>query len=192
MHDDYPLDQEKLAVSTDMLSKYCKKTADKYEIKVGDVKQLIPHLGKKTKYVLHYRNLQLYFSLEMKLTKTHRLSKCKQSDWMKKYIDFNTEKRKNAANNFEKYLFKSMINSAYGKAMETLQKRINVRLVNSPEYFLKYTNKQTYITQKVFSKKYAAIHEIKPVLVLNKPIYVGFTALELSRWLIYDFYYNFI
>ena len=71
MHDDYPLDQEKLAVSTDMLSKYCKKTADKYEIKVGDVKQLIPHLGKKTKYVLHYRNLQLYFSLEMKLTKAH-------------------------------------------------------------------------------------------------------------------------
>ena len=89
----------------------------------------------------------------MKLTKTHRLPKFKQSDWMKKYIDFNTEKRKNAANDFEKYFFKLMINSAYGKAMETLQKRINVRLVNSVEYFLKYTNKQTYVTQKVFSKK---------------------------------------
>ena len=73
----------------------------------------------------------------MKLTKTHRLPKCKQSDWMKKYIDFNTEKRKNAANNFKKYFFKSMINSAYGKAMETLQKRINVRLVNSAEHFFK-------------------------------------------------------
>ena len=130
-----------------------KKIADKYEITVGDVKQLIPDLGKKTKYVLHYRNLQLYFSLEMKLTKTHRLPKFKQSDWMKKYIDFNTEKRKNAANDFEKYFFKLMINSAYGKAMETLQKRINVRLVNSVEYFLKYTNKQTYVTQKDFSKK---------------------------------------
>ena len=192
MHDDYPLDQEKLAVSTDMLSKYCKKTADKYEIKVGDVKQLIPHLGKKTKYVLHYRNLQLYFSLEMKLTKTHRLSKCKQSDWMKKYIDFNTEKRKNAANDFEKDFFKLMINSVYGKTVENLRKRINVQLVSNVEDFLKYFSKPTYITHKIFGKDYAAIHEIKPVLILNKPIYVGFTVLDLSKWKMYDFHYNFI
>ena len=85
-----------------MLSDYCKKIADKYEIKVGDVKKLVPNLVSKTKYIVHYRNLQLHLFLKMKLTQIHRELKFKQSDWMKKYIDFNTEKRKNAANRFEK------------------------------------------------------------------------------------------
>ena len=100
LHNDYPLAPEKLAVTNDMLSKYCKEIADKYDIKVGDVKKLIPNLGNKTKYVLHYRNLQLYLSLGMKLTKIHRVLKFKQSNWMKKYINFNTKKRPNAANSF--------------------------------------------------------------------------------------------
>ena len=90
-----------------MLSDYCKKIADEYEIKIGDVKKLIPSLGIKTNYVLHYKNLQLYLPLGMKLTKIHRVLKFKQSDWMKKYIDFNTEKRTNAANSFEKDFFLS-------------------------------------------------------------------------------------
>ena len=93
LHDDYPLAAEKLAVTNDMLSKYCKSIADKYEIKVGDVKKVIPNLGNKTKYVVHYKNLQLYLSLGMKLTKIHRVLQFKQSDWMNKYIDFNTKKK---------------------------------------------------------------------------------------------------
>ena len=77
-----------------------------------------------------------------------------------------------------------MINSVYGKTY--------VRLVNNKSDFLKYTSKPTHITHKIFGKNYAVIHEIKPVLTLKKPIYVGFTVLELSTWLMYDFHYNFV
>ena len=153
------------------MSDYCKKIADEYRIKVNDVKKLIPNLGDKTDYVLHYRNLQLYLSLGMKLTKIHKVLKFKQSDWMKKYINFNTEKRTNAANSFEKDF----------KTMENLQKIITVRLENNEKDFLKYTSRTTHITHKIFDKNYAAIHEIKPVLTLSKPIYVGFTVHELSK-----------
>ena len=73
-----------------------------------------------------------------------------------------------------------MINSIYGKT-ENLRKRINVRLVHNAKNFLKYTSWPTYVTHKLFDKDYAAIHEIKSVLVLNKPIYVGFTVLNLSK-----------
>ena len=88
--------------------------------------------------------------------------------------------------------FKLMINSVYGKIMENLRKRINMRLINNEEGFLKYTSRPTHMTHKIVGKDYAAIHEIKPVLILNKPVYVGFTFLDLSKWKMYDFHYNFI
>ena len=76
--------------------------------------------------------------------------------------------------------------------MENLQKRIKVRLVNNEKEFLKYTSRPTYITYKIFNKNCAAIHKIKSLLLLNKPIYAGFTVLDLSKWKVYDFHYNFI
>ena len=105
LHNNYPLAPEKRAVTNDMLSKYCKEIADKYDIKVGDVKKLIPNLGNKTKYVVHYRNLHLYLSLGMKLTKIHRALKFKQSDRMKKYIDFNTRLFKGITSNHNGYFY---------------------------------------------------------------------------------------
>ena len=101
------------------MSDCCKKIADEYGIKVGDVKKSIPNLGNKLNYVIHYRNFHLNLSLGMKLTKIHKVLKFKQSDWMKKYIDFNTEKKTNPDNSFEKGFFKLMINSVYGKTMES-------------------------------------------------------------------------
>ena len=83
LHNDYPLCQEKIEISVDMLSRYCDDIANKYGIKVAGIKKLIPNLSNKVKYVVHYRNLQYYLSLEIKLIKVHRILKLKQSNWLK-------------------------------------------------------------------------------------------------------------
>ena len=93
LHNDYPLTPERIAIPYEMLSDYCKKIADKYGIKIVGIKELIPNLGDKTNYVVHYENLQLYLSLGVKLPKIHRVLKFKQFDWMKIYIDINTGKK---------------------------------------------------------------------------------------------------
>ena len=98
LHNDYPLAPEKMKVSKDMLSDYCLSIAEKYDVNVGDVAKLIPNLRDKSCYVLHYRTLQLYVSLGMVVNKIHRVLKFKQSDWLKRFVMFNTAKRMNAAN----------------------------------------------------------------------------------------------
>ena len=85
-----------------------------------------------------------------------------------------------------------MNNSTFGKAMENLRKRINVRLVNNAKDYFHYTNKRIFVSQKTFNKNFIAIHEIKPGLTLDKPIYVGFTILDLSKYLMYEFHYKYI
>ena len=192
LHNDYPLAPEKLEITQNMLSKYSSDIANEYGIKIGGADKLVPNLGDKSKYVVHYRNLQLYLSLGMKLTKVHRILKFEQSDWFKKYIDFNTYNRKNAANSFKKDFFNLMNNSVFGKTMENLRKRINVELINNAKEYVKHVSKPSFISQKMFSKNFVAIHKIKPVLRLNKPIYVGFSILDLSKLLMYGFHYKYI
>ena len=92
LHNDYPVCPEKVKVSNDMLSGYCKKNAEKYNISIGLISKLIPMLKDKKEYVLHYCNLQLYLDLSLKINKVHRVLEFNQSPWLKQYIDFNTEK----------------------------------------------------------------------------------------------------
>ena len=181
LHNDYPIAPEKVKVSNDMLSAYCKKIAQKYNISIGLVEKLIPTLCDKEKYVVHYRNLQLYLDLGLKLKKIYRVLRFDQSPWLKSYIDFNTEKRKNAKNSFEKDFFKLMNNSIFGKTMENLRKRVNVKLVTDEKKLDKFTAKPTFISSKIFNKDLMAVKCIKETLTLNEPAYVGMCMLEISK-----------
>ena len=89
-----------------MLSPYCLQLKEDLGLKEPSIGKLIPNLRNKTRYILHYKNLKLYLDLGMKLTKVHRVLTFQKSPWLKEYIDFNTEKRKQAANDFEKDFFK--------------------------------------------------------------------------------------
>ena len=192
LHNDYPLSPEKVKVTKNMLSDYCQKIASKYNISTGLVHKLIPTLSNKEKYVLHYRNLQLYTDLGLKLTKVHRVLEFNQSPWLKEYIDFNTEKRTNAKKAFEKDFFKLMNNSVFGKTMENIRKRVDVRLVTDENKLLKMAAKPTYVSSKIFNENLVAVHKIKETLTLNRPAYVGMCILDLSKTLMYDFHYNYI
>ena len=192
LHNDYPLAAERVCVTKDMLSEYCKKIAAKYNISTGLVSKLVPTLKNKEKYVLHYRNLQLYINLGLKVTKVHRVLEFDQSPWLKQYIDFNTEKRKYAKNAFEKDFFKLMNNSVFGKTMENLRKRVDVRLVTDEKKLTKLASKPTYVSSKIFNENLVAVHKIKETLTLNRPAYVGMCILDLSKTLMYDFHYNYI
>ena len=192
LHKDYPVAPEKVKVSSGKLSAYCKKIAKRYNFSIGLVNKLMPTLMDKEEYVLNYRNLQLYLDLGLKIKKVHQVLEFNQSPWLKQYIDFNTEKRKHAKNLFEKDFFKLMNNSVFGKTMENLRKRVDVRLLTDEKKLDKLTSKPTYVSSKIFNENLMAVHKVKETLILNRPAYVGMSILDLSKMLMYDFHYNYI
>ena len=188
VHNAYPLAPERMMVKKEWMSEYQHGL-----LGVGvEVEKLVPNLYNKNRYVLHYRNLQLYLSLGMRLTKVHRALRFQQSCWMEPYIRLNTELRKKATSGFEKDLFKLMNNSVFGKTMENLRKRVDVKLVRAGEddRLRRLIASPSYARANIFDDDLAAIQMHKSRLVLNRPVYVGMSVLDLSKHLMYDFYYN--
>ncbi|KAK3733350.1 hypothetical protein QZH41_003614 [Actinostola sp. cb2023] len=192
LHNDYPLAPERQKVTQDMLSPYCQQLNEELNLGGAPVAKLVPNLNDKQHYILHYRNLKQYLSLGMKLTKVHRVLGFDQSPWLKSYIDFNTEKRKHATNDFEKDFFKLMNNSVFGKTMENLRKRVSVKLINTPKQLKKLTANPLFDYFRIFDENLVGVDMKKPSLYLNRPIYVGFCILDISKILMYDFHYNVI
>ena len=123
IHSDYPLCPEHISVNYEMLSNYCKNIVDKFNIKVGNVKNLIPNLHDKIKYIVHYRNLQYYLKLGIKLIKIHGILSFKQKNWLKVFTDFNTGKTRLSNDEFNKNLYKLFNNCIYGKSIENPRKK---------------------------------------------------------------------
>jgi hypothetical protein len=147
--------------------------------------KLVPNLRNKERYIVHYMNLKLYPSLGMRLKKIHRALRFDHRPWMEPCIRHNMELRKRASNDFEKDLYKLMNNSMFGKMMENLRKRVDVKLVRSFEedWLRKLIAKPNYARCKIFDDDLAALHMHKTSLCLNRPIYVGMSILDLSKLL---------
>lgn len=191
-HNDYPLAVEKMNIADEALSPYCKRLKLKFGYTGKSNVKLVGNLSDKVRYILHHRNLRQYMALGMIVTKIHRIVTFEQRAWMKDYIMFNTDMRKKASNSFEKDLFKLLNNSVFGKSMENVRTYVDINLITDPEIFLRSVANPRYDSSVIFNENLVAVKMKKYSTMLNKPIYVGFTVLELSKHLMYDFHYNHI
>lgn len=168
----------------------------------GKTVKLIPNLYNKYKYVIHYVHLKKCMEHGLILRKIHRVITFRQSPYLKRYIELNTKLRQKAKSAFEQDFFKLLNNSVFGKTLENTEKRVNVQLVNQWEDFNNTTKKSSqaarlianpyFHSSSVFSENLVAI-QLKPnQLVLDKPIYIGFAVLELSKSHMYNFHYNIV
>ena len=192
-HNELPLAPEKIAVSPAQYSSYMHSVAASSccVLKTSSLK-LIPHLGPRKHYVIHYQNLKYYLKMGLVLDHIHRVLSFNQSRWMKPYIDFNSQQRKKSKSEFASNFYKLMINSIYGKMLENPRNRSNYKLVSTKEQFYKYTRKPTFKNFTVYNPDFACIELKKEYVILNKPFAVGFTVLELSKLHLYQFHYCYI
>ena len=172
LHNDYPLAPE--------------------QIKVNKTEKLTPNLWDKKNYVIHYENLKQCLKLGLKISNIHRGIKFKESQWLKKYIALNTDLRTKARNEFEKDFFKLMNNSVFGKTMENIRNRVDIKLVNDKNKAERLAAKPNFKHCNIFSEDLTAIHMKKTFLTFNKPVYLGMCILDLSKTLMFDFHYNYI
>ena len=154
--------------------------------------KLIPTLHDKKNYIVHYRALKYYVELGLLGTKIHKVMTFEQKPWLKPYIEFNSPKRKLATHSFDRHFFKLLNNSVYGKTMENLRKRTNVRLATKPEQVVNYAKRPSMQYFYPMAENLAVFQMRKIKLILDRPIYVGFSILDISKEKMYRFHYGFI
>lgn len=161
--------------------------------------KLIPNLRSKEKYIIHYTYLKQCLNFGLILTKIHRAVKFTQTPWLKEYINLNTNLRNSSKNKFDRNLYKTKNNSIYGKTMENVDRRVDVKLVSHWERVGHKVNcaesllaKPYFKDYKIFSENLVAIQMNKTKIEYNKPIYAGFSILDISKTVMYNFFYDYL
>lgn len=193
-HKDFPLAPHKLKIDNNSLSNYQKNTIEylkNYGYRRTATEKLMQTLFDKDNYIIHFKNLKLYLQLGLKLKKIHRVIRFQQENFLHKYIEKNTILRQNANNDFEKDLFKLMNNSVFGKSIQDQRKHLNIKLALNEQQASKLLNKPNFTSYLILDENKTLINMRKTTVDLNRPIYIGFTVLELSKWLMYDRHYNY-
>ena len=155
-------------------------------------KKLICDWFDKKNYLVHYRMLKFYLRTGMIVDKVHKMISFKQSSWLEKYINFNTQKRNQAVNDFEKDFYKLLNNAFFGKTMENVRNRLKIKFVKKDDY-REIIKQQTKLTFKGIHEAYENCDSYtlkQNEVLMDKPIYLGFSVLELSKLHIYETYYN--
>lgn len=155
----------------------------------GNKKLLLTHNNKR-KYVCHGRLLQFYLQQGMEITKIHRVLQFRQEAYFKKYIDYNSRRRQQATNNFEKDYYKLKNNSLFGKTLENPRKRMNFRLVNDENNLVDLASRAEFLSNIIFNDDLFGVHLCKKEAKMEKPIYIGMSVLELSKLVMYKFRYD--
>ena len=161
-------------------------------MEINKCKKLFCNLFNKKKYVAHINTLKQALNHGLKLKKIHRVIEFNQEAWLKPYIDMNAGLRKLAKNDFEKHLFKLMNNSLFGKTMENIRKHRDIKLVTTDKKRSKLVSEPNYHTINLISED-LSITEMKKIKVkMNKPIYLGLSKFEISKTLMYEFWYDYM
>ena len=161
-------------------------------MKIDNCNKLVCNLFGKKKYVTHINSLKQALNHGLKLKKIHRIIEFNQEAWLKPYIDMNTELRKAAKNDFEKDLFKLMNNSVFGKTMENIRKHRDIQLVTTDKKRSKLVSEPNYHTINLISEDLSITEMKKTKVKMNKPIYLGLSILEISKTLMYEFWYDYM
>ena len=158
------------------------------KMKINKVEKLVPNLHNKKNYVIHIQTLYQALKHGLILEKVHWAIEFNQSAWLKPYIDFNTQLRTQAKNDFEKDFFKLMNNSVFGKTMENIRKHRDIRLVTNAESYLKTVMKPNFKSGVLFGENQMGCKMGKVKVVINKPVYLDQAILDLSKIVIYEFH----